>query len=237
MPPVAVVDAKTRWRQLSTQPPAIGRDAELADTLEQLADTDPSAAAERLGALGETDRRRVVAAVLIDAARQPDRAVRLAGDFCRADPTVAAEHGYSLVAVLIRAGEFEAALRFVQFQDATAGETENPTKWLGMIFAGWAERQPQLAAWSASALASDGMRDEALQAVATTWVKTDPSGAANFAAQLPSGEGRVRALTTTLHAWEESDSSAARRFTQTSPALRASDRAALLASFAAPAKN
>jgi len=234
--PLAPRDTKKRWRQLCAQPATIARDAELADTLEELADADSDIAAELLLSLGEADRRRVVAAILIDAAREPENAVRLAGRFCRTDPTVAADHGYALVATLARAGEFDAALRFVQRHDVTAGETENPSKWLGALFTRWAERQPQLAARAATALASEGLRAEALQSVATAWVKSDPAGAANFfaagwAGRADDGALRSHTLVAVVRAWSSSDASAAMRYAQSSPMLLAGDRAALLAEF------
>lgn len=202
-------DTKTRWNELRTQAPAIARDAELADTLEALAEADPDTATELLLSLNETDRRRVVAAVLIDAARQPGEAARLAADFCRADPTGAIEHGYALVATLVRAGEFDVALQFVRIRDAVAGESENPNKWLAAAFGGWAERQPLSAARAAVALTAEGLRGEALQAVTSTWARTDPAGAAGFVTQLPAGFERALALDLTLRRWVEKSPDAA----------------------------
>jgi hypothetical protein len=179
--------AAKHWATLVRQPPTIARDGELAYMLAQLAETDPEAAERLLLALTETDRRRVVAAVLLDASRDQGLALRLADAFCRLDPTGAIEHGYSLVGVLTRVGEFAAAVEFVRGQAGRRGETENPVKWLGAIFARWATRDGVAAVAAAMAMPPGGMRDEAVDAAIGTWVKVDPQALAVWTTRREAG--------------------------------------------------
>jgi hypothetical protein len=166
---------------------SIARDAELADTLAQLADSDPDTAERLLRELSETDRRRVIAAILLDASRDCGLVLHLADAFCRLDPTGAVEHGYALVGVLARVGEYDAAVQFVRGQAARRGESENPVKWVESIFAQWAARDGAAAIAAATALPERGMRDEALDATVRTWVKIDPQALAAWTVRHEAG--------------------------------------------------
>jgi hypothetical protein len=198
-----------RWRQVAARPPAVARDAELADMLEELADRDPDLAADLLSSLDELDRRRVVAAVLVDAAREPAKAVQFANEFCDADPCGAIEHGYSFVTALARVGEFAAAVEFVQLQSQRTEETENASKWLARIFAQWTASEPASAAERALALPASSLRGEALRAVAVEWARADMSGLAGFLSRLPASGERGCLVNATLPAWAASDPAAA----------------------------
>lgn len=155
-----------QWRRLIHEPASIARDAALADALEQIADADPDLAAELLLGVATADRQRIVAAILIDASRRPEHASQIASEFVHADVSGSTDHGYSLVSALSRAGEFEPALQFVLRQDRTAvGQDEDPGKWLRVLFAEWARRNPEQARARATALESEAWRAEALRSI------------------------------------------------------------------------
>ena len=88
-------ELEARARRLSGEAATLERDVEIAAILDELAHSDPDAAAEFLRSLPETERRQAVAAVLMAAAREPGDAVQLANRFVQADPETARDHGYS----------------------------------------------------------------------------------------------------------------------------------------------
>lgn len=160
----ALEPPEQRWRRLIGAPPTIERDADLADAIEEIADTDPDLAARLLLGVPTGDRQRIVAAVLIDAARRPANASRMASEFVRADAAGSTDHGYALVSALSRAAEFESALQFVLKQDA-AGQSEDPGKWLRELFTQWARANPEQARERAATLPSESARAEAQRCI------------------------------------------------------------------------
>jgi hypothetical protein len=70
------------------------------------------------------------------------------------------------------------------------GEERN--KWVVAAFAGWAQREPQLAALAAvNDLPESGMQQEALIAVVANWRRINPEAPKRFIASLPSGPERT----------------------------------------------
>ena len=187
----ARIDPAAKWRAVAARPASITRDAELAETLEELALRDPDLAGDMLRSLAEEDRRAVVAAILLDAAQRPERAVELAHEFCRSDPAGSTDHGYAVVWALAHASEFDAAIRFVEQQQLRPRESEDPSKWLDRLFSTWAQKQPEAAAALAACLPVGSLRDEAMRAVACAWFRRDPVALANFVLRQPEGAERT----------------------------------------------
>lgn len=151
-----------RWQRTLTLPVSVERDAELADILQEVAEADPDLAARLLLSVGTAERQRIVTAALIDSARKPDQASRIATELVREDPSGSADHGFSLVTALTRAKEFEAALTFIERENASGrvGD-EDPAKWLRALFAEWARQDATGARAAADRLAMDSWRAEA----------------------------------------------------------------------------
>jgi hypothetical protein len=161
---------------------------------------EPDAAARAALEWPADDRVEPIAAVLAGVAtRKSDDALRLGALFCREDPDWAPEHGRALITELSKAGAFSAAVSFALAGGNTVdGEERN--KWLGAAFAGWAQREPQLAALAAANdLPETGMQQEALITVVAHWRRLNPDGPEKFLAQLPAGTERT-ALATALAA-------------------------------------
>jgi hypothetical protein len=161
---------------------------------------EPDAAALAALEWPAENRMEPIAAVLAGVATQnPDDALRLGTFFCREDPAWAPEHGRALIAELSQAGQFSAAVGFALAGGASVdGEERN--KWLTTAFAGWAQREPQLAALAATSdLPESGMQQEALISVVSRWRQLNPDGPEKFLQQLPPGPERT-ALATALAA-------------------------------------
>jgi hypothetical protein len=177
----------------------VRRQQRVMAVLKAWAAVDPDAAAHAALAWPGSDRIEPVAAVLAGVAGRPADALRLGTFFCREDPGWAPEHGRTLINALSQAGQFSAAVSFALAGGAEV-EGEERNKWLAAAFAGWAQREPQLAALAATSdLPATGMQQEALIAVVSNWRRLNPDGPEKFIAQLPAGPERT-ALTTALAA-------------------------------------
>jgi hypothetical protein len=165
--------------------------------LKAWAAVEPDAAARAALVWPANDRVEPVAAVFAGVAQRPEDALRLGTFFCREDPAWAPEHGRALIAELTQAGHFSAAVSFALTGGAEV-EGEERCKWLTAAFAGWAQREPQLAALAATSdLPESGMQAEALLAVVSRWRRLNPGGPEKFLTQLPPGPERA-ALTAAL---------------------------------------
>ncbi|HEX2854174.1 MAG TPA: hypothetical protein VHO24_13135 [Opitutaceae bacterium] len=152
---------------------------------------EPDAAARAALTWPGADRVGPIAAVLEGVASRPSDALRLGTFFCREDPAWAPEHGRALIAALSEAGQFSAAVSFALVGGAEV-EGEDRNKLLTAAFAGWSQREPQLAAIAATSdLPEEGMRQEALIAVMANWRRLTPDAAEKFVEQLPPGPERT----------------------------------------------
>lgn len=200
-------------RRFALLRPSVERDVQLTEILLELAGRDRIALAEFLAPLPEADRRFVLAALLIVEANRPEEAVRLATDFCQADPGMAKEYGYALMSTLARRGEIDTALVFVAAQEATMGESEDPVKWVRALYATWTKSQPALAAAHSLFRIEGAKQAEATQTVARVWATADPQAAVEYFK--PFADGHRDAFSTALVVWVEKDPAAASRWITT----------------------
>jgi hypothetical protein len=155
------------------------------------ASTEPDAAARAALTWPGSDRVGPIVAVLEGVATRPGDALRLGIFFCREDPAWAPEHGRALIKALSDAGQHSAAVSFALVGGAEV-EGEDRNKLLTAAFAGWAQREPQLAAIAATSdLPEEGMRQEALIAVLKHWRQLNPGAPEKFLEQLPPGPERT----------------------------------------------
>ncbi|HEU6449755.1 MAG TPA: hypothetical protein VFV23_15100 [Verrucomicrobiae bacterium] len=230
----------SRCLELFAQLPAPERDAELISAIEKLAGTNPLRAVELARAeknlrlrdqllnaafrgwgkmdahaaanwiLSQTpdafDRNAAIASVFSGAVNDPDAAVQLAQRLVQQYPDNARDCGDALIYALAQKGNFESAADF-------AADGDNPqlrTEWLAAAYGSWANYQPQTAAASASGIADETARADALNAVISTWGPIDPEGLADFAENnLPAGDQKTRALSQALIFWASSNPLAA----------------------------
>ena len=203
-------ELEARARRLAGEAATLERDVEIAAILDELAHSDPDAAAEFLRSLPETERRQAVAAVLMAAAREPGDAVQLANRFVQADPETARDHGYSLMSALAQAGEFDAALRFVELQDTALGQSEDPGKWVNALYVAWTEREPMAAVAHATQRLTGSVQSEALRSVAAKWAATHPRAAADYFSR--HARQQPDAFDVSLRTWVEKDPAGAARW-------------------------
>lgn len=170
---------------------------------------DPQAAGDWARQLRIEDRRQAVAAVLEGAASSPERAVHVALQLCSADPETAGDFGHAAVAALVKAGAFEAALRFT-----TEVGTDRHPYLLKSAFYQWAQHQPDKAFTAADTIANPVARSEALGEVFSGWAKADAKAVAEYALKLPAGEARSQALAEALPQWMEHDPAVAMEWIQ-----------------------
>lgn len=186
--------SSARWQRLLTAPGTIARDAELAEILGELIDTDLSLAADLFQRLSENERLRLGAVVLWDVAADPQRATARAIALCRIDGAAALQHGDALLSVWLRRQDYAAAVDFVLAANAALAAGEEPAKWMRRLFAEWTTRHPLNATRGAAALNDESLRAEALGSVVNAWLQTDPAAATAFIAHLPPGPARASVL-------------------------------------------
>lgn len=208
-------DLPEQVRVLLADAPNVERDAQLAELLQELVDSDEVEAGEFLRLLSHAERTQILGALLTDAARHPGRAIDLAQRVFRIDPEHVRSHGHLLVDALARAGEYRAAVHFITNRSSVGGESETPAEWLKRTFATWAVQAPVEAVDFSQTLPAEAMREEALRAAATVWSDQDPQSAAQYFATLIDGPTRRIGLDTVLRGWLVSDREAANRWLET----------------------
>jgi len=183
--------AEGNWRLRDTL-----RDA----SLRGWASVAPEAAGNWALALRMEDRRDAVAAVLAGAAKDPEKALLVALNLCKADPEPAGDYGHAAIAALIQAGAFEAAVKFGQ----EVGTEKYPFL-LKSAFYQWSQHQPDKALAAANTIADPALRGQAYAEVVSGWARADAKSLAEYALTLPTGESRKQALAEALPHWVEKD--------------------------------
>jgi len=167
-------------------------------------DADSGAAAAEVHHLRPDERSAAVAAVLAGSLKDVAVTVQLAREFCRDDPELALEHGYTLVNILGKTGNFRAAVDFAA--ETTGGvESEDANKWLKAAYAQWAAQDPAAALAAINELTRPSLRFEALDSVATHRIGIDPAGLAEALRRFPAGEDRNLVLGHALRTWVTRD--------------------------------
>ena len=179
---------------------ATGESVETLSALRAWAAQDPEAAL--LWARGKSGAFRLAAltAALEGAAKQPERATRLARDFFRDEPDRISDCGTALLGALVRDGAFASALDFLG--DAPVSERG---EWHTMLFSAWAQREPAFAAELAGLFSAKGLGGRAFESVFQSWATAAPADAWRFAVKLPTGSARAAAIGAIFPRWALQD--------------------------------
>lgn len=197
---LARTDPKTALARAAAEGNWQLRDALRDASLKGWGSVAPDAASNWALALRPEDRREAVAAVLSGAAKNPENAVRVALNLCKADPGPAGDYGHAAIAALVQAGAFEAAAKF--------GQDVGPEKYpflLRSAFYQWSQHQPEQALAAANGLADPALRGQVYAEVVSGWARADAKSLAEYALTLPPGESRKQAFSEALPHWVEKD--------------------------------
>lgn len=160
----------------------------------------PEAAGEWALRLRVEDRRDAVSAVLSGASKNPEQALHLALQLCRADPGPAGDYGHAAIAALVQAGAFETAAKF--------GEQVGSDKFPFLIksaFYQWSQHQPDQALTATNDIHDPLLRGQVYAEVVSGWARADPKSLAEYAMTLPAGDSRKAALAEALPRWVEKE--------------------------------
>lgn len=161
---------------------------------------DPASAVDWARAQDDGERRQDMEAALAGAVRQPQLALAIVRRLLADDPDDGAGCGPALVVALNNAGQFQAALDFLN-----DGPPDSRADWTMATFRRWGESRPQDAVKALDAIADAQLRNTAFQAVMNGWAAGDPAGLAAYAVSLPQGENRTYALSQAMDNWSLQD--------------------------------
>jgi hypothetical protein len=133
-------------------------------------------------------------------ASAPELALAIGWQLLAADPADENGRAATILNALCNAGQFQTALAF-----ASETPTDAHSDWLKLVFARWAQNQPQDAVKSLDTIADPQQHSTAFRALVDGWNSGSPSGLAAYAFALPSGEDRDYALGAALDNWSLQD--------------------------------
>lgn len=146
------------------------------------------------------------------AADSPEIALALGEKLLENDPDDDSARASNLLLAFCNAGNFQTAVEF-----ANQAPAEFRDNWLKVIFARWAQTNPQNAMAALDSISDSSAQKMAFQTAADTWAQNDPSTLAAFTAALPDGDNKTFALEKIVGNWSLQDPAGFSAWLNTSP--------------------
>jgi hypothetical protein len=199
------------WARAQSDP-TLGRRCLFA-AIRAWGERDPNAAVDWALAQPDDEHQTDVEAALAGAVQQPQQAIAIVRGLLKYyDPADHASAAPALVVALNNAGQFQAALDFIQ-----NSPPDLQSDWMRATFERWGASQPQQAIEALNSIIDDKLRDDAFQALIRAWSTQEPSAVAEYATSLPDGDDRAFALTQLVENWSLQDPAAFATWLNTSP--------------------
>lgn len=198
------------WVQAQTD--AALRQRVLLAVMRAWGEQDPRAAVNWALTQDPAARESIMKAALTGAATQPELAMRIAGDLLAQDRDSGGVYATMLASAFSAAGNFPAALRFIN--QASADAMTDPVK---AAFRAWAQSRPQAALAAVNSVTDPQLRRTAFQAAVAAWNDSNPGSLAAYANAMPHGSDRDYALEAAIDNWSLQDPAAMAAWLNTLP--------------------